>query len=272
MITTIAAVAVSSTTNSGRLLPKAESLAAKLQLPLLSGSPFACFEHLGDQLILTYTDDGLQLILLNIARKKHKIVLYVDFCGGKNGYRLRHNLTVQQPLARAVGIKGGCRPAICDATGGFGADAFVMASLGCRTVVTERNAVMHALLADGLARAAENPDTCDIADRIELLHQDGRLFMQSAGGIFDTVYLDPMYPVCPKSSLNSLQMRVLRDLVGDDDDSGALWLAAMASARRRVVVKRPQKGASVASQSPSFRYLLKSSRFDVYLTPPHQYA
>ena len=39
---------------------------------------------------------------------------------------------------RAVGLKGGGTPAVLDATAGLGADAFVLASLGCAVRLVER--------------------------------------------------------------------------------------------------------------------------------------
>jgi 16S rRNA (guanine1516-N2)-methyltransferase len=38
---------------------------------------------------------------------------------------------------------------------GLGKDAFVLASLGCRVTLVERNPVVHALLRDGLDRLRE---------------------------------------------------------------------------------------------------------------------
>ena len=45
-----------------------------------------------------------------------------------------------------------------DATAGLGRDAFVLASLGCTVTMLERHPVVAALLADGLARAKQDPE------------------------------------------------------------------------------------------------------------------
>lgn len=260
----ITAVSVSSTTNSAILLQKARSLAAKLRLPILVPEEI---DSTGPRpvWILSYTDKGLQLLQLSGTRQKPQCLLYVDFIGGKNGYRLANNRTIQQPLARAVGIKRGIRPAILDATGGLGADSLVFASLGCQVVLCERNPVLYALLADGLQRAAEHDATASITDNLTLVHADSRNYLNSAGHTFDTVYLDPMYPELQKTALNSAEMRTIRDLVGDDSDIHLLWQTAMRFAKCRVVVKRPRKGIGASNIPPSYSQVMKSSRFDIYL-------
>nr|VUD25346.1 methyltransferase [Salmonella sp. NCTC 7297] len=53
-------------------------------------------------------------------------------------------------MAKAVGIKGDYLPDVVDATAGLGRDAFVLASVGCRVRMLERNPVVAALLDDGL--------------------------------------------------------------------------------------------------------------------------
>ncbi len=57
-----------------------------------------------------------------------------------------------EAVAKAVGIKGDYLPDV-DATAGLGRDAFVLASVGCRVRMLERNPVVAALLDDGPARA-----------------------------------------------------------------------------------------------------------------------
>ncbi|GHM54843.1 hypothetical protein ECZU51_35130 [Escherichia coli] len=52
-------------------------------------------------------------------------------------------------MAKAVGIKGDYLPDVVDATAGLGRDAFVLASVGCRVRMLERNPVVAALLDDG---------------------------------------------------------------------------------------------------------------------------
>jgi 16S rRNA (guanine1516-N2)-methyltransferase len=47
---------------------------------------------------------------------------------------------------------------VIDGTAGLGKDAFVLAGLGCKVTLVERHPVVVALLADGLARAWQDPE------------------------------------------------------------------------------------------------------------------
>jgi hypothetical protein len=63
-----------------------------------------------------------------------------------------------EAVAKAVGIKGSYLPDVVDATAGLGRDAFVLASVGCRVRMLERNPVVAALLDDGLTRGYADPE------------------------------------------------------------------------------------------------------------------
>lgn len=60
-------------------------------------------------------------------------------------------------------------------------------------------------------------------------------------------------------------MRLVRDLVGEDHDASQLLEIARASARNRVVVKRPQHAKPLYAD-PDFAHAGKLIRYDVYLT------
>lgn len=191
--------------------------------------------------------------------------LSVDFLSGPVFYRYLKDRRISQPLARAAGIKKGVRPTICDVTAGFGADSFVLASLGCRVTMIERSPIIGALLDDGIRRALSHPGIREVlAERVSLHVQEAVSFLRSAQQAYDTIYMDPMYPQQKKSALNKQEMRLLRRLVGDDKDSDLLLQEARKHAVKRVVVKRPA-GAPFL-EKPSFSVTAKSSRFDVFLT------
>ncbi|WP_241250026.1 class I SAM-dependent methyltransferase, partial [Citrobacter freundii] len=79
--------------------------------------------------------------------------IFVDFAGGAMAHRRKFGGGRGEAVAKAVGIKGDYLPDVVDATAGLGRDAFVLASVGCRVRMLERNPVVAALLDDGLARA-----------------------------------------------------------------------------------------------------------------------
>jgi 16S rRNA (guanine1516-N2)-methyltransferase len=253
-------IAVSSTTDSPTILQKAVDLATKLGLTL-EQSPLGS----GQQWRLDCSPDGLHL--LQSANGRITSRLFVDFVSGKNGFRHAHHCTVKQPLARSLGIKRGHRPAVFDGTAGLGADSWVIASLGCQVTMCERSPLLHALLADGLLRAANAAaPAAAVSARVRLLHAEATTYLRCTQQIYQVIYLDPMYPVRQGSALNSLVQRTLRDLVGDDHDSGTLLEAGLAVATERVVVKRPRGAPPLAGLTPSYATDSKRIRFDVYLT------
>ena len=122
----------------------------------------------------------------------------VDFSAPALNYRVT-SAVKQQGLSKAVGIKAALRPSVLDATAGFGKDAYLLASQGCRVQLFERNPFVFALLQDGLARGVASQQETVVAtcQRLSLVNQD---FIESnidaLGGVgsVDVVYLDPMFP------------------------------------------------------------------------------
>jgi 16S rRNA (guanine1516-N2)-methyltransferase len=253
---------VSCLTGSPALQHRAEQLAARLR------APFVNHVHQSKTvLVLVYTQKGLMLQDIGKNVKKPQTLLFVDFPGGRNGYRFAREKTIRLPLARAAGVKPGFRPSILDATAGLGTDGFVLASLGCDVTLCERSAVVGALLQDGIDRALASGTTRDLfVNRIHFVAEDSVRYLRHTDRTFHCIYLDPMYPVTGSSALNSLAMRTLRDLVGDDSDCVALLEKSLAVAANRVVVKRPLHAQSIDGKEPSHRITMKNSRFDVYLT------
>jgi 16S rRNA (guanine1516-N2)-methyltransferase len=236
-------------------------LAKRLHLPFREYSaPF-------HGMTLVYTDIHLELQQNNVSGQAGQGPIFVDFLSGKSGYRHFHTSTVRQPLARAIGIKRGFRPSIVDGTAGLGEDGYVLSCLGCTVTMIERSPVLGALLSDGLERALQDRIVGKIIkDRITLIVADTITVLETLTLRPYTIYLDPMYPERTKSALNKKEMRIVRALVGDDQDGSLLLERALKSAENRVVVKRPKGAPPLAGLSPSHEILMKNSRFDVYLT------
>ncbi len=211
---------------------------------------------------LTQGPHGLELRLGDAA-------LRADFVGGRLGWRLAHGGGRRQLVARAVGLhrrSGGLR--VLDATAGLGRDAAVLAALGCEVLAVERHALVFALLEDALARAEADPATRErLGGRLRLLHGDAREVLADAGahGGWDAVVLDPMHPPRTGSALTRQEMRLFRELVGDDEDAAALLAAALDSGAPRVAVKRPLRGEPLPGPSPQGRVLGRTTRYDLYL-------
>lgn len=258
--TSLAAVQIAACDTS--LLPPARELADRLDLPLANP---ACIpdprQAAGVLLYLTF--DGLKL---QEGGRKAPGPTWVDFVSGAVAHRRKFGGGSGQMIAKAVGIQPGVRPRVLDATAGLGKDSFVLATLGCELTLLERSNIIHALLEDGLERGLLDAETAPICQRMTLLQGDALNLM--AGRLKDNppqvVYLDPMFPHTDKSAQVKKEMRLFRQIVGDDQDAPALLASALTLASARVVVKRPRKAPAVEGPAPSYQLQGKSSRYDIY--------
>ncbi|PIE83187.1 MAG: 16S rRNA methyltransferase [Candidatus Contendobacter odensis] len=241
----------------------AARLAEQLNLPVIVDSATTTqYTHL-----LAFSNERLELRELGTHAPGP---VYVDFAAGAVAHRRRFGGGRQQPLARAVGLKGQYVPKVIDATAGLGRDAFVLACLGCQVKLVERSPIIAALLHDGLQRAAHDAEIGQlVTERLQLHTANSQNYLASLAEAQrpDTVYLDPMYPHRSKSAQVGKGMRLLRLLVGDDLDTPALLHAALKATRRRVVVKRPQSAPTLTPLAPNFQIRIPNTRFDVYLRP-----
>ncbi|UYV18498.1 class I SAM-dependent methyltransferase [Halomonas qaidamensis] len=195
--------------------------------------------------------------------------LSVDFAAGKAAHRRQFGGGRGQLVAKACGLAKGITPCVVDATAGLGRDSFVLASLGAQVLLIERVAAIAALLQDGLARAAKTDATAEIASRMTLRHGDAAeqlaAIVASAAFAPDVIHLDPMFPHREKSALVKKEMRLFRELAGDDADAPRLLEAALDVATHRVVVKRPRKAPPIAGPAPQHTLEGKTSRYDLYV-------
>ncbi|CAH1043433.1 16S rRNA (guanine(1516)-N(2))-methyltransferase (EC [Halomonas sp. TD01] len=217
-------------------------------------------------LALGYVDG--QLALSGDERQYGK-PLSVDFAAGKAAHRRQFGGGRGQLVAKACGLAKGITPNVVDATAGLGRDAFVLASLGANVLLIERVAAIAALLQDGLARAAKTDTTAEIALRMTLRHCDAAeqlaALVESAAFDPEVIHLDPMFPHREKSALVKKEMRLFRELAGDDDDAPRLLEAALDVATHRVVVKRPRKAPPIDGPAPQHTLEGKTSRYDLYV-------
>jgi len=188
----------------------------------------------------------------------------VDFVSGAVAHRRKFGGGRGQDIAKAVGLKHGFTPHVLDATAGLGRDSFVLATLGCTVTMMERMPVVAALLENGLQRGNLNTDVNDITQKMKIIHASSINDMDLAQQP-DVIYLDPMYPHREKSAAIKKEMRIFQTLVGEDLDADALLAPALALAKYRVVVKRPNYAPPLNNQKPSTTIKMKKNRFDVYV-------
>ena len=149
-------------------------------------------------------------------------------------------------LVRALGLTEGLH--VLDCTLGTGADAivesFAVGESG-RVTALESNALIAAVIADGLAHAlGDNYEMHAAMRRIQVHHADALTFLRAAAeDSYDVVYFDPMFR---RPLHESAGMNALRGLA----DPRALTEETIAEARRvarcRVVMKERRESAEFA--------------------------
>lgn len=227
------------------------------------GLPFETTDN--DVFQLWLTEGVLALHWLQSPQKMSPLV--VDFHQGKAAYRAQHTQLKNESIAKAVGVTGQFKPSVVDGTAGLGRDAFVLAGLGCSVQLIERHTVVAALLDNGLHRAQQEHDFIgETCMRMQLIGTDNLFTGNGYTQEPDVVYLDPMYPKTGKQKAQvKKDMQIFQQLVGSDEDADTLLEPALALAKYRVVVKRPNSAPFLAGREPNSQIKSKKHRFDVYI-------
>jgi 16S rRNA (guanine1516-N2)-methyltransferase len=235
-------------------------------------------QALAERLHLNYVDSpemNSYSFLLNLSTQHLELIsthpeygspVFVDFLSGKTRHRLLYGGGRHQLLARAVGLHKKKYLTILDISAGLGQDAFQLASLGAEITMLERSPIVFALLQDAWHRAQQDEYIRQFQWR--LLQTDAKTYLNSL--TFDqfpqVIYFDPMFPSRKKSALVKKEMRLLRQIVGEDQDAPEILALALRIAKNRVVIKRPRTAPIVPGPAPDLQIKGQSSRFDIYLT------
>lgn len=221
-----------------------------------------CLNPIGVVVRLKQTENGL-FIEGEIDGQIYQYT--VDFLSSKSEYRRLHGGGRGELIAKAIGVKGKDDLTVLDLTAGFARDAYVLACLGCKVTMIERSEIIYRLVDDAMQRAKDDDSFKNLC--LKLVHADAKGFLKKMDekDFPDVVYMDPMFPERKKSALVKKEMRILKAVVGDDDDADELLALALTKAKKRVVVKRPRYAESLKGPEPDVVFPGKSSRFDVYL-------
>lgn len=187
-----------------------------------------------------------------------QLTIEIGLSHGPMARRLR-NTSRDEPLPRACGLPrkpDGIR--VVDATAGLCRDAMVLASLGCQVTAIERVPALAFLAQSAIESSWLAPNL-----RVQLGDAIAVLAALPPASQPEVVCLDPMFDE-PGPAQVKKDMQICRLLAGPPDHHGALFAAAMAAARDRVVVKRDVKAPPLVA-SPSFTVAGERVRFDVYL-------
>lgn len=181
--------------------------------------------------------------------------------------RMRQGRLQQELLVKASRIKGEPAPTAVDCTAGLGEDSLLLAAAGFTVTLFERDETIAALLADAIERAAADPRLADAVGRMRLVAGDSISGLAALPEPPDVVYLDPMFPARTKSAAVKKKFQLLHHLEQPCDEEEALVAAALSAHPRKVVIKRPAKGAPLAGMKPGYSIAGKAVRYDV-LVPP----
>ncbi len=237
-----------------------------------------------EQLALRVGEDGLVLA-------RDGMELRGDF--SRMIPRLRQGALQRELLVKAARVKGVDAPTAVDATAGLGEDSLLLAAAGFEVTLCECDPVIAALLQDTLRRSADDPQLASAVARMHVVCGDSKEVLRSfaAGGDGagscgfatdgalrglatggtppDVVYLDPMFPGRTKSAAVKKKFQLIHHLERpcDPREEELLVEAALAAHPRKVVIKRPIKGAYLAGIKPSHSLSGKAVRYDC-LVPP----
>jgi 16S rRNA G966 N2-methylase RsmD len=168
--------------------------------------------------------------------------------------------TGKQPLLKAMApARGGT---VIDATAGLGGDTLRLAMIASHITAIERHPIVYALLLSALESSPVSLRS--LTDKIKAEYGNAIEMIQRLPAV-DIVFMDPMFPPKRKqSALPPKAVRILRELVGDDNDEKELLSIARAHAIRRVVVKRPLHAPPLSNDHVAL-HAGKVVRYEVYL-------
>ncbi len=233
-----------------------QQLAERLSVPLRSSAEDDFDKQ--ELFFLSWREGCLKLLDKELLKKGG---LAVDI-EPRSGEQRSWPAPKQGALAQALGRK---TRTVVDATTGWGQDSLHIFRMGYELVCMERSPVMAELLIDAFNRLAEQ----DWMQKLNL--QPPRLLEGNAIELLttlenqaDCIYLDPMFPPKrKKSALARKSMRILHDLLGDDQDKEQLFAAALTAAGKRIVVKSPDYAEPLGGK-PNESFQGKLLRYDVY--------
>lgn len=193
--------------------------------------------------------------------------LILDFLSEKMLWRYHKINKSQEPILRAIGWKSNRPLQLLDLTAGLGRDSAMMAAAGVNVTMIERNPILQILLESGICQLKNhpNPASNQLYNRLSLIKMDAIDYLTSnLSDQYDVIYMDPMFPHRKKSALVKLDLRMVRELVGDDPDAHILLESAIKTNCKRIVVKRPKNAPHIGNMPPHHIIESPNMRFDVY--------
>jgi 16S rRNA (guanine1516-N2)-methyltransferase len=158
---------------------------------------------------------------------------------------------------------------LLDLCGGWGRDSLCFASWGFKASCLERHSEVFKLVSKTFQELkTRNSIYENILKNISYLNIDAKDFLKNTKDNWPLIYLDPMYPDRKKSALGKGEMRILKELVGDDPDKAELAQLAFEKTKKRLVIKGPKLSPSLLELvRPTHVFKGSSTRFEIFVKP-----
>jgi len=225
------------------LIKRAKALSMKYNIPLLSSKTAERYISIDTHSILHAGNNELEN----------------SFTAGKFSVRISQYQS-ENLLKKAVGWQSTTQKHILDATGGLGHDAFILALLGQKITVLEKNIGLCVLIDEALHNLPNLPYFEDARNNITIINKDSRTFLSSSEN-FDVVYIDPMFN-SKKKLKRTKQMEFLDEYLGEYDDPSVEFYE---SNFKRLVIKKELRAAASIKDCSAISFKGSSVRYDVYL-------
>ena len=222
---------------------RAKKLSEKYNVPLINSESAETYVSIDDQSILHSGNYKLE----NSFREGKFRVRISQYQG-------------ESLLKKAIGWQSTSQKHILDTTGGLGHDAFILALLGQKITVLEKNTGLCILIEEALNNLPKLPYFNNARNNISIINKDSRAFLTSAEH-FDVIYIDPMFN-SDKKLKRSKQMEFLANYLAEYDDPS---IDFHQTKFKRMVIKKEFRSSSGIKDDPAISFKGASIKYDVYL-------
>ena len=222
---------------------RAKKLSEKYNVPLINSESAETYVSIDDQSILHSGNYKLEN----------------SFSEGKFRARISQ-YQGESLLKKAIGWQSTSQKHILDTTGGLGHDAFILALLGQKITVLEKNTGLCILIEEALNNLPKLPYFNNARNNISIINKDSRAFLASAEH-FDVIYIDPMFN-SDKKLKRSKQMEFLANYLAEYDDPSIDFYQTKF---KRMVIKKEFRSSSGIKDDPAISFKGASIKYDVYL-------
>ena len=222
---------------------RAKDLSKKYDIPLINSKSAKTFISMGDKSILHFENNKLEN----------------SFIAGKFNTRIKQHQS-ETLLKKAVGWQSSVQKHILDATGGLGHDSFILALLGQKITLLEKNTGLCILIEEALNNLPKLSYFNNARNNISIINKDSRAFLTSAEH-FDVIYIDPMFN-SDKKLKRSKQMEFLANYLAEYDDPSIDFYQTKF---KRMVIKKELRSSAGIKDDPAISFKGASIKYDVYL-------